>query len=135
MPTIKGFEKKEGFRFFFSSHDWGEPAHIHTVGSDGIMKISLTTLRVSYSRGLTYSEERKILTIVEENQQLFLCLFFGQIFLKIFAYFLTLPLFFEVCYVRTVNYKNKRSWLLVSSNQRKESKKFTEKFVKSSEKL
>jgi hypothetical protein len=36
------------------------------------MKISLTTLRVSYSRGLTYSEERKILTIVEENQQLFL---------------------------------------------------------------
>jgi Domain of unknown function (DUF4160) len=72
MPTIKGFEKKKGFRFFFTSHDRGEEPHIHAEGSGGIIKISLKDLTVEYSRGLTYSEERKILAISEENQKYFL---------------------------------------------------------------
>ncbi|CAI2196384.1 10419_t:CDS:1, partial [Funneliformis geosporum] len=72
MPTIKGFEKKKGFRFFFTSHDRGEEPHIHAEGSSGIMKVSLKNLSVEYSRGLTYSEERKILAIAEENQKHFL---------------------------------------------------------------
>jgi hypothetical protein len=72
MPTIKGFEKKAGFRFFFTSHDRGEKPHIHATGSGGIMKVFLADLSVEYSRGLNYSEERKILEIVEENQSLFL---------------------------------------------------------------
>ena len=72
MPTIKGFEKKKGFRFFFTSHDQGEEPHIHAEGSSGIMKVSLKDLAVEYSRGLTYSEERKILEIVEENSNYFL---------------------------------------------------------------
>jgi hypothetical protein len=71
MPTIKGFEKKKGFRFFFTSHDRGEEPHIHAEGSKGIMKVMLKDLSVEYSRGLTYSEEKKILEIVEENQSLF----------------------------------------------------------------
>ena len=71
-PTIKGFEKRKGFRFFFTSHDRGEEPHIHAEGSGGIMKVSLSDLAVKYSRGLTYSEERKILAIVEVNQKLFL---------------------------------------------------------------
>ena len=72
MPTIKGFEKKKGFRFFFTSHDRGEEPHIHAEGSGGIIKISLKDLTVEYSRGLTYSEERKILAMAEENQKYFL---------------------------------------------------------------
>ena len=72
MPTIKGFEKKKGFRFFFTSHDRGEEPHVHAEGSGGIMKVSLKNLSVEYSRGLTYSEERKILEIVEENHNYFL---------------------------------------------------------------
>ena len=71
-PTIKGFEKKKGFRFFFTSHDEGEPPHIHAEGSGGIMKVDLKDLTVEYSRGLTYKEEIKILEIVESNQKLFL---------------------------------------------------------------
>ena len=72
MPTIKGFEKKKGFRFFFTSHDHGEEPHIHVEGSGGIMKVFLEDLSVEYSRGLTYSEERKILAIVEENRGFFI---------------------------------------------------------------
>jgi len=71
MPTIKGFHNKSGFRFFFTSHDLGEEPHIHAVGSSGIIKVSLKSLSVEYSRGLNYSEERKILTIVEANKELF----------------------------------------------------------------
>ena len=72
MPTIKGFEKKKGFRFFFTSHDRGEESHVHAEGSGGIMKVLLKDLSVEYSRGLTYSEERKILEIVEENRGFFI---------------------------------------------------------------
>jgi len=72
MPTIKGFHNKTGFRFFFTSHDLGEEPHIPAVGSSGIIKVSLPKLSVEYSRGLSYSEERKILEIVEVNQKLFL---------------------------------------------------------------
>ena len=71
MPTIKGFENKKGFRFFFTSHDLGEEPHIHAEGSTGIMKISLKDLSVKYSRGLNYSEERIILEIAETNQSYF----------------------------------------------------------------
>jgi len=71
-PTIKGFHKKKGFRFFFTSHDRGEEPHIHAEGTGGIIKVSLKDLSVKYSRGLTYSEERKVLEIVEVNQKLFL---------------------------------------------------------------
>jgi len=72
MPTVKGFEKKKGFRFFFTSHDKGEEPHIHAEGSEGIMKVLLKDLSVEYSRGLKYSEERDILEIVEKNRELFL---------------------------------------------------------------
>ena len=72
MPTIKGFHNKAGFRFFFASHDLGEEPHIHAVGSSGIIKVYLRELSVEYSRGLSYSEEKKILEIVEANQKLFL---------------------------------------------------------------
>ena len=72
MPTIRGFEKKKGFRFFFISHDRGEEPHIHAEGSGGIMKVLLKDLSVEYSRELTYSEERKILEIVEESRSYFL---------------------------------------------------------------
>jgi hypothetical protein len=72
MPTIKGFENKKGFRFFFTSHDRGEEPHIHAEGSTGIMKVSLKDLTVKYSRGLKYSEERDILETVEENRNYFL---------------------------------------------------------------
>ena len=71
MPTIKGFEKKKGFRFFFTSHDWGEEAHVHAEGGKGIMKVRLRDLKVEYSRGLKYSEESTILAIAEENQSYF----------------------------------------------------------------
>ena len=79
MPTIKGFEKKAGFRFFFTSHDRGEEPHIHAIGASGIIKVSLLDLAVKYSRGLKYSEERKILAIVDEN-----CNYFRQEWEKFF---------------------------------------------------
>jgi len=59
MPTIKGFEKKKGFRFFFTSHDRGEEPHIHAEGSGGIMKVLLKDLSVEYSRGLTLFRRKK----------------------------------------------------------------------------
>ena len=48
MPTIKGFEKKKGFRFFFTSHDHGEEPYVHAKGSGGIMKVLLKDLSVEY---------------------------------------------------------------------------------------
>ncbi len=72
MPTIKGFENKKSFRFFFTSHDLGEEPHVHAEGSTGIMKVRLKDLSVEYSRGLKYAEERNILEIVEENKEFFL---------------------------------------------------------------
>lgn len=59
MPTIKGFEKKAGFRFFFTSHDRGEEPHVHAEGSGGIMKVSLKDLAVEYSRGLNTPKKEK----------------------------------------------------------------------------
>jgi len=58
----------KGFRFFFTSHDRGEDPHVHAL-----WKSLLKDLSVEYSPGTNlHPKERKILEIVEENQNYFL---------------------------------------------------------------
>lgn len=68
MPTIL---TKDGFRFFFYSHEGGEPPHIHVIGKGGEMKVWLNTLSISKVYNLSPKEQRVVLEIVVANVELF----------------------------------------------------------------
>ncbi len=68
MPTIL---TKDGFRFFFYSHEGGEPPHIHVIGKGGEMKVWLNTLSISKVYNLSPKEQRVVLEIVAANVELF----------------------------------------------------------------
>ncbi|PWU12533.1 MAG: DUF4160 domain-containing protein [Bdellovibrio sp.] len=69
MPTIF---RKDGFRFFFYSHEGSEPPHVHIVGRSGEMKIWLQPIEVARTFGLSAKDQRDVLNITEENVTLFL---------------------------------------------------------------
>ncbi|MBV5279198.1 MAG: DUF4160 domain-containing protein [Campylobacteraceae bacterium] len=64
MPTVL---KIDGFRFFFFS-DEHMPVHIHVEKGDGYMRVELETLKVTNRQNFTKSDERKIMTIIQEHQ-------------------------------------------------------------------
>jgi len=59
--------KIDGFRFFFFS-DEHMPVHIHVEKGDGYMRVELETLKVTNRQNFTKSDERKIMTIIQEHQ-------------------------------------------------------------------
>ena len=68
MPTIL---VKDGFRFFFYSHEGNEPPHIHIIGKGGEMKVWLSNLVISKVYNLSPKEQRIILEIMSANAELF----------------------------------------------------------------
>lgn len=69
MPTIL---VKDGFRFFFYSHEGNEPPHIHVIGKGGEMKVWLADLQISKIYNLSPKEQRIVLEIVAANAELFI---------------------------------------------------------------
>jgi hypothetical protein len=68
MPTIY---RKNGFRFFFYSHEGSEPPHIHVIGRGGEMKIWLQPVKIANHFGLAPHDRRDVLQIMLENIKLF----------------------------------------------------------------
>lgn len=68
MPTVL---VKDGFRFFFYSHEGNEPPHIHIIGKGGEMKVWLSNLVISKVYNLSPKEQRIILEIMSANIELF----------------------------------------------------------------
>ena len=64
MPTLL---RKNGFRFFFYSHEGAEPAHIHVIGRGGEAKIWLDPVKISDLYRLSDRDRREILQIVLQN--------------------------------------------------------------------
>ena len=65
MPTVL---RIDGFRFFFFS-DEHLPLHIHVEKGDGYMRIELETFKVTERYKFSKNDERKIMVIVQEQQQ------------------------------------------------------------------
>ena len=68
MPTVL---VKDGFRFFFYSHEGSEPPHIHIIGKGGEMKVWLSNLGISKVYNLSPKEQRIVLEIMSANVELF----------------------------------------------------------------
>ncbi len=65
MPTVL---KILGFKFFFYSNEGNEPIHVHIIKGDATAKVWLEPeIEFEYSYGFTTKEQKKILSLVEEN--------------------------------------------------------------------
>jgi Domain of unknown function (DUF4160) len=69
VPTIL---RRQGFRFYFFSHEPNEPPHIHVDRAAATMKVWLHSLDVAKSRGFRTHEISGIILLVAEHQALFL---------------------------------------------------------------
>lgn len=69
MPTIY---RSGPYRFFFYSGDRDEPFHVHVEREDKTAKFWLDPVRLSYSSGLKRVELSRILTIVQEQKEMFM---------------------------------------------------------------
>jgi hypothetical protein len=56
------------YEIYFTSHDRGEPAHVHVDRENMAAKIWLEPIRVAYNLGYSRHELRKIEKLVRENQ-------------------------------------------------------------------
>lgn len=66
MPTIL---RSHDYRFYFYSHELGEPPHVHVDKAGATMKVWLDGLGVAKSRGFRSKERNAILTIVEGHRE------------------------------------------------------------------
>ena len=64
MPTVL---KINGFRFFFFSNEH-EPKHIHIEKGDMYARIELGTLKVTDSYNVNSKDLKKIIEIIEKNE-------------------------------------------------------------------
>jgi hypothetical protein len=69
MPTVLRFE---GYRFYFYSHEPGEPPHVHVDKGDGTAKIWLDTCAVVRDKDLKPREIARIVAIVHEHRTMLL---------------------------------------------------------------
>ena len=69
MPTVL---RLGPYRFYFYSHEPNEPPHIHIDRDNLSAKFWLKPVMVASNIGFSPQELRKLHTIVEENQQVFL---------------------------------------------------------------
>jgi len=67
MPTV---HCEDGFRFFFFS-DEHTPEHVHIEKADAYARVELETLKVTDKYNLNSKELKKLLSIVQENQDKF----------------------------------------------------------------
>jgi hypothetical protein len=65
MPTVL---RIGGFRFYFYSHEPGEPPHIHIEYGDAECKIWLQPVSIARNRGFRAPDLNRVLTLVRENQ-------------------------------------------------------------------
>lgn len=68
MPTIL---RINGFRFFFFS-DEHLPFHIHVEKGDSYMRVELETFKITQRYKFSKNDERKIIGIIQEYQQIFI---------------------------------------------------------------
>jgi hypothetical protein len=66
MPTVLEIE---GFRFFFYSADRNEPPHIHVRKAGQEAKFWLDPIRPAQLGRFKQSELRRMINILEENQE------------------------------------------------------------------
>ncbi len=69
MPTVARIGP---YRFFFYGNEGSEPPHIHAQRERHLAKFWLTPVAFARSKGFASHELRRIESIVEENQELFL---------------------------------------------------------------
>lgn len=69
MPTIL---RLEGYRFYFYSHEPGEPPHVHIDKGGGTAKVWLDAVALARMTGLKSSEITHILTLVHEHRTMLL---------------------------------------------------------------
>ena len=65
MPTVL---RKQGFKFYFYSHEPNEPAHIHVDKAGASAKFWLAPVALAKNIGYSAVQLRKIYSLVEENQ-------------------------------------------------------------------
>lgn len=65
VPTIMSVD---GYRFYFYSHEPGEPPHVHVDAAGSTMKVWLEDLGVAKSRGFRSKVRSAILAHVEEHR-------------------------------------------------------------------
>jgi len=58
----------EGFRVFITSHDAGEPPHVHVDHQDASAKFWLKPVRLAYTIGYSARELRTVERMVSENE-------------------------------------------------------------------
>jgi len=69
MPTL---HREGGFRFYFHSHEPGEPAHVHVDGADGSIKFWLNPVSVARNLGIKAKDVSRISAIIRDREQEFL---------------------------------------------------------------
>jgi len=69
MPTLL---KWNGFRFYFWSHEPGEPPHVHVDKAGLTAKIWLESVNVAYHDGYKPKDLKKIVEKVKEHREEFL---------------------------------------------------------------
>ncbi|MFQ5805215.1 MAG: DUF4160 domain-containing protein [Phycisphaerae bacterium] len=68
MPTVL---RTRGYRFFFFSSDWREPAHVHVEKGDSYAKFWLEPVALARPRGFLSHELTELARLASENRALF----------------------------------------------------------------
>jgi hypothetical protein len=67
MPTVLRIGP---YRFFFYAGDREEPPHVHVERDNALAKFWLAPVRFQGNEGFRKKELRKIVTLLEQNQEL-----------------------------------------------------------------
>ncbi|HEV7243330.1 MAG TPA: DUF4160 domain-containing protein [Thermoanaerobaculia bacterium] len=67
MPSIR---IAGPYEIYFTSHDRGEPAHVHVDRENMAAKFWLSPISVAYNLGYARHELRKIERLIRENREL-----------------------------------------------------------------
>jgi hypothetical protein len=65
MPTLL---RIGGFRIYITSHDRGEPPHVHVDRQDASAEFWLAPMRLAYTIGFSPRELRSIEQMLSENE-------------------------------------------------------------------
>ena len=69
MPTAL---RHRGYRFYFYSHEPGEPPHVHVDRADATLKAWLQPVSLAKARGFRPPEINAILVLVSEHRKVLL---------------------------------------------------------------
>jgi hypothetical protein len=69
MPTVLRIGP---YRFYFYSHEPNEPPHVHVDRDDSTAKFWLEPISLATSIEFSAKEQRKLQTVVKENQEILL---------------------------------------------------------------